>query len=303
MHLLVSSEDTLHFYIYLCTHVLITDKQFLLLINIPIQDCTQQLEIYQVFNLVISHGNVSACYIIDSRYLGMTYDETKAVEISEEQFSTCHKANRQFCSINAPFQPLVNPPLCITAIYTKNKVEIEKRCSLQIRKANGATIPTLVAPNLWILTSAPTTVSMGIAIICPKEAPRFIKTQTPIPILHLPLHYETHELTINISLNTANLSMINISSPEFRIQQHLEDYWNGDQLHPLVNIPSVPIDEVYKHMVSSNGPITPFMSTDESIDDTASIWTLFCHTGIYVMAVGLLIPAGLGIFICYFLWY
>ena len=45
MHLPVSSEDTLHFYRYLCTHVLFAYEQFLLLIDIPIQDCTQQLEI------------------------------------------------------------------------------------------------------------------------------------------------------------------------------------------------------------------------------------------------------------------
>ena len=43
-------------------------------------------------------------------------------------------------------------------------------------------------------------------------------------------------------------------------------------------------------MVSSNGPITPFMTTDESIDDTSSIWTLFSHSGIYVMVIGSLIP-------------
>ena len=65
MHLPVSSEDTAHFYRYLCTHILITDKQFLLLIDVPIQDHTQQLEIYEVFNLVIPHGNL-ACYNINS---------------------------------------------------------------------------------------------------------------------------------------------------------------------------------------------------------------------------------------------
>ena len=37
-HLQVSSEDTLHFYRYLCTHVLIANKKFLLLIDVPIQD-------------------------------------------------------------------------------------------------------------------------------------------------------------------------------------------------------------------------------------------------------------------------
>ena len=50
MHLLVSSDDTLHSYRYLCTHVLVVEEQFLLLINVPIQDHTQQLEIYHIFN-------------------------------------------------------------------------------------------------------------------------------------------------------------------------------------------------------------------------------------------------------------
>ena len=56
MHLPISSEDTLHFYRYLCTHILITDEQFLLLVDIPIQDHAQQIEIYEVINLDISHG-------------------------------------------------------------------------------------------------------------------------------------------------------------------------------------------------------------------------------------------------------
>ena len=43
-------------------------------------------------------------------------------------------------------------------------------------------------------------------------------------------------------------------------------------------------------------------SPEESTADTDSIWTLCSHTGVYVMAIGLLIQAGLGIFYCYFLW-
>ena len=49
MHLPILSEETPYFYRYLCTHILIADKQFLLLINVPIQDHTQQLKIYEVF--------------------------------------------------------------------------------------------------------------------------------------------------------------------------------------------------------------------------------------------------------------
>ena len=123
---------------------------------------------------------------MDTPYLGITYDKTKAVEISEQQFIICQQANRQFCSINTPLQPLANPPSCIAAIYAKSKAGIEKRCLLKIRNTNSATIPTPIAPNVWILTSAPMVVSTGIMIICPDEAQRFIKTQMPIHILHLP---------------------------------------------------------------------------------------------------------------------
>ena len=38
LHLPISPDDTLHFYRYLHTHVLIKNKQFLLLIDVPIQD-------------------------------------------------------------------------------------------------------------------------------------------------------------------------------------------------------------------------------------------------------------------------
>ena len=126
--------------------------------------------------------------------------------------------------------------------------------------------------------------------------------QCHISTLPLPPHYENHQLMINISLNTAKSNMMNMSSPEFRMWQHLEEHWNRTQLHHLINISSVPIDQLDKHMINSNRPIILFASADASIDITVSLQTLFSHTGVYVMAIGLLIPAALGIFCCYFFW-
>ena len=88
MHLPVSSDDTLHFYRYLHTHVLVVEEQFVLLIDVPTQDCTQQLKIYLVFNLLIPKGNLSAFYNKDTRYLGISHVERTAIEISEQQFTT-----------------------------------------------------------------------------------------------------------------------------------------------------------------------------------------------------------------------
>ena len=89
LHLPISSEDTLHFYHYLCTHVLIANKQFLLLINVPIPDWSQQLSIYKIFTLDIPHSRFTACYDISTQYLGITQDETMAVEIWPQQLRIC----------------------------------------------------------------------------------------------------------------------------------------------------------------------------------------------------------------------
>ena len=121
LHLPISPEDTLHVYRYLCTHVLIEKKQFLLLIDIPIQDRAHQITVHQVFTLDIPHGNYSACYDINTRYFGVTKDAAMGVELSPTQFQICQQANGQFCHISTPFQPLANPPTCIAALYAKKQ--------------------------------------------------------------------------------------------------------------------------------------------------------------------------------------
>ena len=168
---------------------------------------------------------------------------------------------------------------------------------------------------MWTLATVPSTVTISVTLICPGETTKFITVKKPIHILwllpacsatsphfHLPPHYEHPALTVNISLDMANLNMVNISSLNFCIWQHLKDHRNETQLHHLSGIPSVPISQLYKHMISGIKPITPFTSPIESTADTESIWTLFSHTGVYVMATGLLISDSLWIFCCYLFW-
>ena len=114
LHLPISPENTLHFYRYLHTHVLIENKQFLLLIDIPIQDRAHQVTVHQVFTLDNPHRNYLAHYDINARYFGVTKDATMGVELSTAQFQTCKPANGQFCHISTPFQPLANLPMCIS---------------------------------------------------------------------------------------------------------------------------------------------------------------------------------------------
>ena len=169
LHLPISPEDTLHFYRYLCTHVLIENKQFLLLIDIPIQDRACQINIHQVFTLGIPHGNYSAHYDINTRYFGVTKDATMGLEFSTAQFQTCQQANGQFCHISTPFQPLANPPTCIAALYTNSKASITSKCSYQLHKMTTTTLPTQITPDVWILTTPATAPVNTITLICPEK--------------------------------------------------------------------------------------------------------------------------------------
>ena len=49
-------------------------------------------------------------------------------------------------------------------------------------------------------------------------------------------------------------------------------------------------------MINGTQHIMPFDTNYKSTEDTDSIWTLFLHTGMYVTAIGSLVPAGLGLF-------
>ena len=204
----------------------------------PIQNRAQQLQIYEVFNLPLLHSNLSAQYKFNHRYIGVTYDETKVVAITDQQYIACQHANGQFCRINAPFQPLMNPPSCITALYAKNDQAIAEHCSLSISHVPHTFIPVAVTSNLWIIPSNPETLGSTIMIICPDKATSTVPLQQPFHILrlspacsatsryfHLPPLYEDHTIMMNVSLDTANINAINISTLDFRIWQHFSSNW------------------------------------------------------------------------------
>ena len=278
-----------------------------------IQDRSRQITIHQILTLEIPQGNYSAHYDVDTKYVGVTKDATMAVELSTTPFQACQEANGQFCSITTPLQPLANPPSHIAALYAKSTMDITSKCSLHICKASVTNLPTQIAADVWILTTPIAAPANTMTLICPKKAMETIPIQKPIHILklpaacsatspdfYLPPRYETPTLDVNISLNMANLHMINMSAQDFHILKHLGSNKSDMQLQHLTTIPLIPVHKIYQHLLNNTLPIVPFDT--ESTENTDSIWTLFAHLGIYISAIGLLIPVGLGLFCCHFLW-
>ena len=100
-----------------------------------------------------------------------------------------------------------------------------------------------------------------ITLICPEKPMETIPIWQPIHILKLPIdcsatsshvylppRYETPILDVNISLNMANLQMINIPTQCFCIWQHVGNNKSGMQLKQWATIPSIPVHKVYQHL-------------------------------------------------------
>ena len=151
--------------------------------------------------------------------------ETKSVAISDLQYKTCQHANGQFCRINAPFQPLANLPSCFTALYAKNDQAIKEQCSLVVSHMPYTFVPIAVHSNLWIIPSNPLTLELTMTVFCPDKTTSTAPSQQPFHILrlspacsttsqylYLPPYYEDHSMVMNVSLDTANINTINIST-------------------------------------------------------------------------------------------
>ena len=152
-----------------------------------------------------------------------------------------------------------------------------------------------------------------ITLICPEKPMETIAIQQPLHVLklptacsatsahfYLPPRYETPVLNVNISLDMANLQTVNITTLHFCIWQHMGNNHSETQLQHLTTIPSIPVHKVYQHLLNSSLHLTPFnMKPSEDMD---TLWNLFTHPGIYVSALGSLIPVGIGLFCCYFFW-
>ena len=166
---------------------------------------------------------------------------------------------------------------------------------------------------ILILATPATAPINTVTLICPEKPMETIPIWQLIHILklptacsatsshfYLPPRYETTILDLNVSLNMANIQMINISAQHFHIWQHLVNNRSDMQLQHLATIPSIPIYKVYQHLLNSYMPLVPFNT--ESSDDTDSLWSVFTHPGIYASSLGSIIPVGIGLFCCYFFW-
>ena len=140
----------------------------------------------------------------------------------------------------------------------------------------------------------PQTLGSTVTKICPDEATSTEHPQQPFHILrlspanssttryfHLSLHYEDHSMVMNVSLDTADINAVNISTLDFRIWQHFSSNWTPPHLQKLTNVPEVPVTQLYSGMINTSEPIHSFTIKDDD-EGSSLIRTILKHPGTYI---------------------
>ena len=187
------------------------------------------------------------------------------------------RSNESILQHNYTFPTFSKPTILYSSSVCRSTVDITSKCSLQIQKASGINLPTQVAPDVCILTTPLAAPADTITLICPEKAMETIIIQKPVHTLRLPMacsatssnfylppRYETLTLDVIVSLNVANLHMINILAQDFHIWQHLGSNRSDMQLQHLITIPSIPVHKIYQHLLNNTLPIMPFDMDKES---------------------------------------
>ena len=102
MHLPIPSSDPLHFYRYLQMHVLVEENQFLLLIDVPIKDRAQQIQIYQIINSPVPPSCIAALYTKNSREIDRLCELTTKAQ--PELYLPIPLAPNVWAIISSPFK-------------------------------------------------------------------------------------------------------------------------------------------------------------------------------------------------------
>ena len=100
---------------------------------------------------------------------------------------------------------------------------------------------------------------------------------------------------MNVSLDTAIINAINISTLDFRIWQHISRNWTQPHLQKLTNVPEVPVTQLYRDMINASEPVNSFTIKDDD-EDSSLIWTILKHPGTYIGTNGMIFAVFIGVY-------
>ena len=184
MHPPISSDNTLHFYLYLNTHVLIEMGSSYSFSIGPCKTEHNSFKIYKVSSLPVPHTYLSPEYKANNKYIGVRYDDKGSCHLRSaiQNLSECQWTVLQDrCTIPtlANMQSCMYSPICQKQLGSKGTV------FLAISHMPHAFVVIAVTSKLWIIPSNFQTLGLTMIIICSDKATSTVSLQQPFHILRL----------------------------------------------------------------------------------------------------------------------
>ena len=82
---------------------------------------------------------------------------------------------------------------------------------------------------------------------------------------------------MNVSLDTATINAINISTQDFRIWQHFNSNLTTPHLQKLNSVPEVPVAQLNKYMITTSEPVHSFTLNRDGDKEPSLTWTILTH--------------------------
>ena len=100
---------------------------------------------------------------------------------------------------------------------------------------------------------------------------------------------------MNVSLDTANINAINISTLDIRIWQHFSSNWTPPQLQKLANVPEVPVAQLYRDKINTSEPVHLLTIKDDD-EEPSLIWISLMHPRTYIGTIGMIFTVCIGVY-------
>ena len=166
-HLLLTMDPMTNlwsFYQIISSRTAIIDNKLVIILEIPLINRLEKLDIYRVTNLPLpisgvknkklreSNRNWVANYDLETNIFAIDKARTKYALLSENDILGCHMSKEGFCKFIHPFYPTNVNKYCVIALFLSEEKLIKERCNVKVKMKSILPMADLIRTGLWVIT-------------------------------------------------------------------------------------------------------------------------------------------------------
>ena len=165
------------------------DNKIVMLLNIPLINAVEMMEIYEVINLPLPDLKLTkpvkgkekpwvAFYEVETTAIAIDPARTKYSLLSKDEARRCARNIEGFCQFINPIYPTNKNKFCVIALFLGNKQLIDKTCVTKVRTNSILPVARHVSEGDWIVALGK---PLMFTITCDQNSPQLAQTKELLP--------------------------------------------------------------------------------------------------------------------------